>query len=126
MTTTLEQRLQEEITDAFVAADPVELQIYRPRRVSDGAGGRVDAGEELAADRVCRLIPQSRNSTDQLATTAAGTHETPRYVVMTNNDFAFLKGDHFAWRGYDYEVSSVHEFPAYESKADVVRGKKLS
>lgn len=123
---TLELRLQEAITDAFIAADPVLLDIYRPQRVGDGAGGRVDGPAARVASGAFRIIPQSRNSTETVATTAAGSHETPRYVIMCNNDFAFERGDYFTWRGFEYTVSAVHEFPAYESKADIVRGKKVA
>jgi len=124
---TVELAIHEAITDEFVAADVVLLDIWRVTpKISDGAGGKLNGPDMLvASERPCRMLPQSRNSSEVTTQTAAGTMDNPRYVILTLSDFRFVLGDHFIWNGYRWEVSSVHDMPRYESKADVIRKERL-
>jgi hypothetical protein len=128
MISTAERAVQEQATRDFIAADPEQLEIWRTSpTVSDGAGGKVEGTAFVVApDQVCRLLPQSRNSTQVTSQTAAGNLDSPRFVVMTTSEFAFEHGDFFIWKGFEWLVDSVHEVPEYESKADVHRGRKVT
>lgn len=128
MISTAERAVQEQITRDFIAADPEDLDIWRTSpSVPDGAGGKVEGPSVLiASEQTCRLLPQSRNSTQVTSQTAAGNLDSPRFVVMTTSDFVFEHGDFFTWKGFEWLVDSVHEVPEYESKADVHRGKRVT
>lgn len=122
-----ELAVHEQITRAFIEADPTALDINRPTpRTSDGAGGKVPGPVTVVAvGRIFRLLPQSRNSSEVTSQSAAGQLDHPRFVILSTNDFRFEKHDWFEWKGFEWKVSSVHMVPEYESKADVVRGRRL-
>ncbi len=122
----IEERIELELTQAFIAQDPVDLVIQRADRASDGAGGSYPVEPEVIAEATFRLIPQSRNVIDRTATSINGRLESPRYVIMAETDVFWRRGDFFDWRGDRYSIASVHMFPAYEHKADVILTSDLT
>jgi hypothetical protein len=118
--------VQDRITAAFIDLDPVELDIWRPGEdITDGAGGHTEGPATIVASKTFKLIQQSRSNRSQTSQTFTGTVETPDYVIVSTTDFRFARGDFFTWNGFEYKIGSVHELPAYESKADVYRGKAV-
>ena len=116
----VELEIQIAATEAFIAQDPQDLDIWRQdESVSDGAGGQVKIEPFLVASGFFRLIPQQDKV--PIVQTFNGTKEDPKLVIMGLPGIDFRRGDYFNWRGYRWEVVAGHALPDYESKADVVR-----
>ena len=122
---TLELLLHEANTAAFIGQDPQLLDIYRsPDKISDGAGGFTRGGTPvLVASGAFKLASKLQSQLGaQAGQTPNGQSHHPEYtLISTIADFVLAQGDFFDWRGNRYVVTTVHELPNYEGKADVHR-----
>ena len=114
-----ELELNKEATLAFILADPEDITLLRPHKVSDGAGGFKLGSPTPLITQTGRLIPQSdrvlevRNSNGRMA--------MPEFVLLLPAEADLLRYDTFVWRGATWEIAQVHTKPDYELKGDVIR-----
>lgn len=117
MIRTAERDAQRRLTRAFIAADPVDVELTRRVRSDDGAGGvEVGAGVLLGPQRF-RLIPQEDGATAR--TTAEGETATPEYILMGDVDVDVERWDEFELDGRRYQVLYIDN-RQYEIKAEVI------
>jgi hypothetical protein len=110
----VELSIQRQLTIVFIEADPLELQLRRPVRTADGAGGYVDAMVNVGSLQRLRLIRQQDQSDEQL--TADGRMIAPTYVLMGSYLADIQRWDEFELNGERYQILSVAQNRQYEVK----------
>lgn len=124
---TLELEIQISNTEAFIAADPVDLTFQRDTYISDGAGGKRKSGAPATVlTETCRMIPRvaytaSRNVTQ----TTNGQLERPGFTLLGPPGLALQRKDYFVWKGDTWEIIAIDKTPAYQFKADVAIRKDV-
>lgn len=115
-----ELELQITMTEAFILADAVELQLLRREKQPDGSGGYTFT-DPVPLDNVqtFRLIPQSDKVPE--ISTSDGRRANPEFVLLAMPDADLQRYDLFDWAGDRWEIAQIHLKPDYERKGDVVQ-----
>jgi hypothetical protein len=118
----VELAFQRKNTEAFIAADSVEVVLIRTPREDDGAGGVLTGTPASLLPQVMRLIPlQDGHSPRQ---TAEGEMAEPSYMLLGKHDADMERWDEFQMNGAWYQVVFVNQNRQYEVKGEVVyRGR---
>jgi hypothetical protein len=115
-----ELALQITMTEAFILADAVEIQLLRREKVSDGAGGfTLSDPQELPGVQTFRLIPQSDKVPE--VSTSDGRRANVEYILLALPDADLQRYDLFDWEDIRWEIAQIHMKPDYERKGDVVQ-----
>jgi hypothetical protein len=117
MISSVELSVQRMLTAAFLEADPLEIQLNRPTRTPDGAGGYVDALVPVGGLQRLRLIPLG-DGADQ-RTTADGVAVTPTYMLMGTHLANMRRWDEFSVDGRRYQIVFINQNTQYEVKGEV-------
>lgn len=118
MINSMELKVQRGISQAFIEADPVEIQLTRPTVSPDGAGGQVrTATANVGGLQRMRLIPLGDGAAQRL--TADGKEVTPTYMLMGLYSAAMQRGDQFTMDGRRYEIVFINQNTQYEIKGEV-------
>jgi hypothetical protein len=112
-----ELAVQRRISRAFIAADSVEVELTRPTRTPDGAGGFETGPDTLLGPQRFRLLPQEDGATAR--STAEGETATPEYILMGDSDVDVARWDKFTLGGRRYQVLYIDN-RQYEIKAEVI------
>lgn len=123
MTAALEAHMGRLNTRAFIDADPRDVQLHRPVKIADGAGGYIEGDSLLPSQRV-RMIPLSGLVWDRSDTDP----DTGRLADVTQQlvgdaDLNIRKGDWFSFSENDlpgrYEVVHVSPLRHYRTSANL-------
>lgn len=112
-------RLLIEQTDQFIAENPSVIDVVRPTRTEDGAGGTIATPTALPAQTV-RLVPLAP-STSVERRTVDGEVVTTVYSVVANPEVDLREGDYFPINGARHEVVLAIDIGGYELRAEVAR-----
>lgn len=120
----LELSTHRQMTEKFIAADPVTLQLNRYVKTRTASGG---SSRSLAVpqpdEQVFRLIPQS--DAQQTALTSDGTAAQIAFVLLGKWDADMEQWDTFLLDGQEFEIAGpvtpMHTVSPYERKGAVVR-----
>jgi hypothetical protein len=114
-----ELALQRSLTARFIEADPLEIQLLRESRVSNGSGG-YDTAEDPAPVgglQRMRLIPLGDGATERL--TADGKAVTPNYMLLGSWDSNMQRWDLFELNGIRYQIVFINQNTQYQKKGEV-------
>jgi hypothetical protein len=111
-----EVKIQRRITEAFVAADYVVLDLVRTPRVSNGAGGRAKGTPEPLRPQRFRLVPSGDGAPER--TTGDGLAVTPAYMLIGEYNADVQRFDEFVKDGRRYQIVFVNENRQYEVKGE--------
>lgn len=112
-----EQEIQEELTANFIAADPIELILFRSEKVETEEGGYTKSAAEPLSAQTVRVVVSKDNDTQ---TAADGTIIVSDVVVIGMPTLDIKPGDTFVfgWSMNKYQVTAVDDVPTYERKAE--------
>lgn len=120
-----ELRAQRQSTKAFIAADPLQIALFRPTKTRNASGGQSRSEpEEPLAPQTLRLLPASDRMPEVRLT--GGELVSPTHTLMGEWDADLQRDDYF----YLNEVQFVCVSPprpehstesVYQRKIDVVR-----
>ena len=113
-----EARVQKALTDAFIAADSVQITLIPAEFVSNGSGGRKRNDLLPRLPQSMRIIPQDANAAER--ETLDGSVVQPNYMLLGVWNAAMTRGDRFTNGGTRYEVVYVHEKRDYQTKGEVI------
>lgn len=112
-----ELAIQRKQTCAFIAADPILVELRRATRTPDGAGG-FQVGEPVSlSPQVFRMLPQEDGATAR--TTAEGETATPEYMLMGDSDVNVERFDEFQIGLRRFQIVYIDN-RQYEIKAEVI------
>lgn len=117
MISPVELSVQRTLTAAFIEADPLEIQLNRPTRTPDGAGGHVDTLTPVGGLQRLRLIPLGDGAAER--TTADGVAVSPSYMLMGTHLANIRRWDEFSVDGRRYQIVFVNQNQQYEVKGEV-------
>lgn len=117
MISSLELSIQRQLSNAFIEADPLEIQLSRPTRTPDGAGGYVDSLVPIGGLQRLRLIPLGDGADER--TTADGVAVAPTYMLMGTYLANIQRWDEFSVDGRRYQVVFINQNRQYEVKGEV-------
>lgn len=113
-----ELAVQRQLTTVFIEADPIEIQLLRPVRTSDGAGGYVDSSlAPVGGLQRLRLIPLGDGAEERL--TADGRQVAPSYMLLGTHLADMQRWDEFAVDGRRYQIVFINQNQQYEIKGEV-------
>ena len=112
-----ELRAQQRITDAFVRADEISVELIRPFSMPDGAGGFVRGATETLSPQPFRLLPQEDGATAR--TTADGESATPEYMLLGRTGVDMARFDEFVIGERRYQIVYIDN-RQYEVKGEVI------
>jgi hypothetical protein len=115
--TPVELSVQRKLTAAFVEADPLEIQLNRPIRTPDGAGGYKDSVAPVGGLQRLRLIPLGDGAAER--TTADGKSVAPSYMLMGTYLADIQRWDEFTVDGRRYQIVFINQNQQYEVKGEV-------
>jgi hypothetical protein len=118
MIPTPEVKIQRRLTIDFIEADPLELQLMRPVRTEDGAGG-YETGDPVPVGGLqrLRLIPLGDGAQERLM--ADGRQVSPSYMLMGPYNANMQRWDTFELRGDRYQIIFINQNTQYEVKGEV-------
>lgn len=102
----------------FIRADGQMIDLLRPERTDDGAGGFITGEPIPVGAQLLRLLPQEDGATAR--TTAEGETATPQYILMGPWDADMKRFDEFQIGTTRYQVVYIDD-RKYELKGEVVR-----
>jgi hypothetical protein len=120
-----ELRANRRNTKAFIAADPVELVLYRQEIKRTSGGNLAKVGEPVPlAPQTFRMLPQGSAQADVRNTSGKLAPQT--YVLMGEWDADMARDDTFTHNGVDYTLEGIigpehSDDSVYERKAPVKR-----
>lgn len=120
-----EVRINRRVTEQFIKADPVVLELQGHTLVKKAGGGRkLEPNEGKKSAQMFRLIPQT--DVQPSVQTPDGIQLTPTFVLLGRFDADLNRWDTFELNGHSYQVVSTvrpeHSIMnRYEVKADVAR-----
>lgn len=117
MIPTAERDIQRRLTDEFIAADVVVLQLSRTTRIPNGAGGFKKTGVQDVTPQRFRLIPSQDGATER--TTVDGRAVTPSYMLMGEYSADLERFDEFELDGRRFQVVFINGKRDYETKGEV-------
>lgn len=117
MIPTAERDIQRRLTEEFIAADIVILELSRPLKVTNGAGGFRKNGVQTVTSQRFRFIPSQDGATERLM--ADGRKVTPGYILMGEHSADMERFDEFELDGRRYQIVFINEKRDYETKGEV-------
>lgn len=106
-------------TQAFIDANPTEVTLSRPTRVSDGVGGTVQSGSTAIAAQTMRIVALNLRSASEATVTADGQVVVPTHALIALPSAEVAVGDQFTDGGKVFEVLVVQRRPEWRIRAEV-------
>ena len=114
---TPEVRAQRRLTDTFIEADPLEIQLMRSTRTPNGSGGyKTSAPVAVGGLQRLRLIPLQDGTTERYD--ANGKQVFPQYMLMGPYNADMQRWDTFELAGARYQIVFIVS-KNYEVKGEV-------
>ena len=108
MTAAMEKKMARRNTRAFIQADPAQISLIRPTKVSTAAGGHRPGTPITLAPQTFRLVPLSGNVWDRSKQkTDEGNMPDTTFQLVGMPGVDVKKGDHFVWQNDDWEITHV-------------------
>jgi hypothetical protein len=115
-----EDAAQLRITNQLIRRFGRDIALVRPAGwVSDGAGGRIRSGTETLLPPVRRFFSGTVPNND-FRIRAQGERQVGRFVLIGLPDDDIQQGDYWIDGTTTYRVDYVHDYPRYETRAEVV------
>lgn len=120
MNATMHDKLHLKQTEAFIAQNPVSIEITRTKKIPDGKGGfKKDSPQHLDA-QVVRKIGSTRISDSRELTTPEGRIVVPTAALVAMPDADIQAGDTFLIADVPYEVIKTNLDPPWRLQAPIV------
>lgn len=118
MISPVELSVQRQLTQAFIEADAVEIQLMRAARTANGAGGyRTGDPQPVGGLQRLRLIPSGDGAQERLDLN--GKQVTPAYRLMGTYLADMQRWDTFTLNGTRYQIVFINQNTQYEIKGEV-------
>lgn len=111
-----EAKIQRRLTEEFIAADIVTIELSRRPRTPNGAGGVKTGSPVSVAAQKFRLIPSGDGAAERM--TADGRAVTPSYMLMGEYNANMQRFDEFELDGRRYQIVFINANRAYETKGE--------
>lgn len=115
---TTEQDVQRSLTETFIAAKPVSIQLIPSARVKTSTGGWKWQDSAARTAQTFRLLPQTAPLGERVVS-EDGHELRSDYVLLGAYDAIVVPGDHWVGNGHVYRVLYLLPDNGYEVRAAV-------